>query len=282
MTLTDFDKQIKDAKDALYPLLVALIDQEQANTDAGIEALTPPVNYTNERRNVEHQLAHLNQLSQNFRFFKMDRRLYEQLIRSANAGEQGTRWIAAYTHTVTELDTIQTIADQYNAHWQDILEFNDLTSSEIAAGTIIEIPKAFNPEEAIFLIQDNPVLDSHVGVKMFGRDLPNSFTVDSTGDLNALSYRETFRQSIQNYVLSELDGNIGYDGLDQDVNFRLLLTRMADIIELDPRIRAVPVSDMEIMEQTGEGVTIKISIIPKNSELLGRESIMQDVETVAP
>ena len=261
-------------------LLYGIVAEEAVDLDDQLpmisaERNTPePVRYEQELYNIQNLYNKLLLLYNLHKFFKLDKETAEKMLIAYDRGDTSMKIIMSTVHTVTEYETIETIAQKYNLDWQDIAEFNDVSPLDIEPGDELEIPYETDPREMRQAFLDNPVFDIPEGVKVLGRDLPNELVADSSGDLQVLTYRETLEQGLKNTITTEqgdlpLYPDFGFNStlkqdFPEDLRFEMLKVNLANALERDTRVLRVPRETIEI-NRTGDQLRITVQVVPINN-----------------
>ena len=158
-----------------------------------------------------------------------------------------------------EYEDIQTIAENFNVDWDNILIYNNLKSDEIVAGTEIIIP--IKKRYSISTINPD-VFGTQNEKSAWGKDLENKLTANYLGDLFILNEEKTLKQSIQNYTMPILE-EIIIEEHTEDILADIIKTRLAIKYLGDNRIEDV----IEInVEEEDEAYSISSIIKAINSE----------------
>lgn len=142
-------------------------------------------------------------------------KLSQEQADSILAGKKTDRVVSTVKYKVTSWDTPQSIAKKFNIAWQDIADYNNLSSTAFVQGIDIIIPIVNQDTNKSTQYINNPVFESHIGERALGRDCENTLT-SSDNDLKINSYVDTFAQGITNILSTEpgeILSNFSY-GLD--------------------------------------------------------------------
>jgi len=246
----ELDSLIAQYKKILYNLESDRVDREN-----DISLFEDYVDYEESIHNISMMINSLKILRITHKFYKLSEAEFDQVMEELNEGVRTRKYVAAFKHTIHELETIQDIALLYGLDWTEILIFNNLKSYELYPGLEIDIPRESEPKELSEFVRNNPVFESHSGITAIGRDLPNILEAAPNGDLKVLGYRDTLNQSINNQILTQLDDNIGED-FPSSVRTEIIKARIGDIVVQDPRISGVELDKFEV-EENNDGITIE-------------------------
>jgi hypothetical protein len=100
-------------------------------------------------------------------------------------------------HTVKSYETITLIARMYGIDPTQILEKNNIISSDLAAGMSLrlEIPDS---KKLLTVYENIPTYGSQEGILVLGKDVRNDLMFNADGDLETLSCEDTLKQGLEN------------------------------------------------------------------------------------
>lgn len=178
------------------------------------------------------------------------------------------------SHTVKDYETPLSIASKYDVSLEDLLEINNLTSSEITAGTIIKV-EVESGDDLTQVYNDIPTFGSQEGDLVLGKDAKINLDVDEDGDLKVLDPEETIKQGIISRLSSKtgdypLDDTFGLDNLVGSEFPSSLLVNMAMMkistqLALDSRIKSL--NSIEVTKSQNE-VDFQINVTAVNNKSL--------------
>jgi len=273
---TDFDKKIDEAItnfDLCENLLKEIADEQTAQPYSNsLPSLydPEPTDLAGVVQNFSEMKEELTKLKNIHKFFKLGQETKQSLLVAYQQQTQGTKPIMTIRHTVKEYETWESIGQTYNVDWEKIAEFNNLPGTDPATGTEIDIPKTYDPKEAREAVANNPVFDSHNGIKVLGKDWPNELQADENGGLKVLNHRETFLQGLQNILHTKpgtlpLYPNFGFEfqvgeTFPREVTTEMVKHKYKTALESDARVLQVPEDKIEV-EQSGESLAITGEVV---------------------
>lgn len=135
------------------------------------------------------------------RILRRQRKIYKFLGLSKDDFEQaiarGTAKKRKIRHIVTAFDTLFSIAETYKIDPGELLQTNNINSTELVAGTEITIEVDEQEQQPNLAGQvDLPVIGEHKGSELLGRDLKLTLLPDSKGDLSVLAPGDTVKQGV--------------------------------------------------------------------------------------
>lgn len=245
--------------------LFGLVDQAIADIETTVYNLSAPGRYepTPSRGEIDWSTSvtdasvdayasasTLQQAQQSLRFQKVAGRFYgmsEAEYRSfleagGRLGGSAPNIRSTRSHTVSSLDTIDSISRLYNVTWREIGRLNQLTPEEaLVPGTILLIPvtRAWGPQA----IDGLPVYDSHAGESALGRDIAIPVAVTTDGDLYTVSGAQCLLQALRFVREVEIAPRLmqGMEELPSALVAPLLEQRAQRMLEADPRVDSASV-----------------------------------------
>lgn len=225
---------------------------------------------------LENMIDNLKQQKIRYRFDKMSKEEFDNLISNALLGKATKIVTVGYEHRLSDLDTLQSISEQYSININDVLLFNQLTNQGFEdlkeQSAILLIPTTVDLSTKT-VYNDLAVTGTHSGKNAWGVDWANDIEYDPDAeDIVVLGNEETLLQGMQNafgekgdipgYPDHSIEIQIGGD-VDGNLFDILTMAQLETKLLRDKRIRRV--DDIQITTESGAK---KITIIatPINSE----------------
>lgn len=235
-----------------------LLYKKSSQAEVDIDSFTMVTDYDEEIKNTLDLLNYLQILKNAPKFYRMNENTWLEYLESQVSGSDFFIRLEI-SYKVKEYEDVQTVAENFDVDWRDILMYNNLKSDEIAAGTEIIIPvkkkysiSAVNPD--VFGTQNEK--------SAWGKDLENKLSENYLGDLFVLDEEKTLKQSIQNYTMPILEEILIEEHAD-DILPDIIRTRLAVKYLGDNRIEDV----LEInVDEEDEAYSISSIIRAINSE----------------
>lgn len=179
-----------------------------------------------------------------YKFLGLSKEEFEQAV------ERGTAKKRKIRHIVTSYDTLFSVAETYKIDPGELLQTNNINSTEFVAGTeiIIEVEQQ-EQQPNLAGLADLPVIGEHKGIELLGRDLNLTVLPDSRGDLSVMTPGETIKQGVWirlNTLKGDYPMNPGF-GLNNYLNLELpadlklaMIDKEAEInLVVDKRIKSI-------------------------------------------
>jgi len=239
-----------------------LLYKKSTQPEVDIDNFVSIVDYDDDIMGVLNILALLNLLQGYPKIARLSRQRWLEYL-TMRASGQDYFLNVTIPHTVKEYEDVQTIAENYDADWQEILRINGLRSDEIEGGTVINIPilKRYSADEI-----NMDIFGSQDGEIAHGVDIENYLEANYYKDIKIVGipreYTETLKQSIKNYTMPVLE-EIMVEDYDPEIIPDIIKSRLAVEYSKDQRIESVIEIDVE---EADESYTVSSTIKPVNSE----------------
>lgn len=125
-----------------------LLYKKATQPEVDIDRFVAVTDYDDDIMGVFNVLALLNLLQEYPKIARLSRQRWLEYL-AMRASGQDYYLKVTIPYTVKEYEDVQTIAENYDADWQEILRINGLKSDEIEGGTVINIPllKRYSADE---------------------------------------------------------------------------------------------------------------------------------------
>lgn len=177
--MQDYFGVVKELIRVYEEIYADFLAEKKKQPPVDIDNYKAPVDYDREIQAVLDILSLLKKLQVHYRFSRLPKARWLEYLQARSEGRnffiKKTR-----THTVAEYEDVQEIGKKYDVDWQEILRTNDIRTTDITAGTILQIPveERYSIEDInldIFGAQDEE--------KAFGTDLENKIQENYYNDL---------------------------------------------------------------------------------------------------
>lgn len=235
------------------------------------------INYNDLIYRLENMVDSLKQQKVRYKFDKMSKEEFDLLITNALLGRPPKIITVGYEHSLSDLDTLQSLSEQYAITVDKLLSYSGLTNQSFedlkeTTNAKITIPTTVDLSTKT-AYNELAVVGSHSAKNAWGIDWSNDIEYDAdTEDIKLLNNEETLLQGVQNSfgergdIPSHLDHTIeiqvGSD-LDSDLFDILTMAQLESKLLRDKRIRKV--NDVIIDTEKG-AKRISLTITPINSE----------------
>lgn len=225
---------------------------------------------------TEKMLDGLKQQKVRYKFDKMDKSEFDALISNSLLGKPTRIVTVGYEHKLSDLDTLQSLSEQYSIELSELLSFNRMTNQQFEdmkeQNSVIKIPTIIDLQSKT-VYNDLSVMGSHSEKKAWGVDWSNDIEYDpETEDVKIIGNEATLIQGLQNAFGEKgdipgfpdhvIELEIGSD-LDTDLYDLMVIAQLQSKLLVDKRIRKVD----DVIIETGQGSKkITVFITPINSE----------------
>lgn len=185
MTATEYYNDLEQA--------LKIVDEAIAKTEIKATDEFARVNYSeilnrlyNFKRSIERmQVVH--------RYNKLSKEAWVKQI------QQKTPRRIEVAHKVKSFETPHGIAKKYGITVSELLQKNNITTSELTAGMTLYVEIA-SSGSLNKIYEEIPTFGDQEGDLVFGKDLGSELKVDTDGDLKVLEPLDTLRQGIENRI----------------------------------------------------------------------------------
>ena len=222
---------------------------------------------------IQDAINQLKILDSIHQFERLSKSEMKSLMQAYEDGSGSGKVVIPYQYTVKDYDTPRLISLNFGIAWPTIAQYNGITDSFLIAGTIILIPLT---EEISQRISKNIlVFGDQTGIKILGTDLPNALTAEN-GDLQVLNEKDSFKQNIDNILLTvkgdypfyESFGGAVKMGQDYSGDALLSMVQMgiSDSITADARIKEIDVLNVSKSDDSPTKVNIELQVTAAQGE----------------
>ncbi|MCK9209285.1 MAG: LysM peptidoglycan-binding domain-containing protein [Ignavibacteriaceae bacterium] len=237
------------------------------NVEANVTDEFDTINYAEVLLNLNILQQRVKRLLSAHKFLKVSEEEFSMMF------EGKTNRSIEIIHNVTGYDSLMSIAKKYNITEEQILQKNNVLSSEIIAGMqlVVEVESSKGLNK---IYEQIAVYGSQIGTEILGTDLPNELVENGVGDLKILTNEETVSQGVQNRIYTKagdypLEPNFGIElagsEIPADLMNGMLMLKIVDQLENDLRI-----SDVESLEieKAGNALIITAAVRTINNQIL--------------
>lgn len=234
------------------------------------------VNFNDLIYRTENLVNGLKQQKVRYKFDKMSKVEFDALISNSLLGKPTQIVTVGYNHKLSDLDTLQSLSEQYSIEISELLNFNKITNQNFEdlkeQSGILQIPTIVNLKSKT-VYNDLSITGSHSEKNAWGVDWSNDIEYDpDTEDIKIIDNEATLIQGMQNAFgeKGDIPGSpdhvieleIGSD-LDTDLYDIMVIAQLESKLLRDKRIRRVD----DILIETESGAKrIKVYVTPINSE----------------
>ncbi len=246
---------------ALDKVIVAASQAEDPDLDA--------TDFSQTAANVETAISQLQTLLAAHRFERVSQSQLLAVFRAFDEGNATGKIIVPIDYTVSSADTWRSIEQRFGISWQAIADYNQMQSSDLTAGGVIQIPFPVVLTESV--AKNILVFGDQSGYNILGADLPSSVEA-LNGDLKVLEPKDSFAQHMQNMAVTDQGGLPFYEsyGLDTGVGEDFppdtveatLQVKIASAITADPRVKEIEFLTVERDPENPTAVTASVQIVP--------------------
>ena len=234
------------------------------------------VNYNDLLYKLENIINGLKIQKIRYKFDRMSKEEFDALISNDLLGKPTKIVTVGYEHKLGDLDTLQSLSEQYSIPINELLMFNKLTNQRFEdlkeQGGILTVPTTVDLSTKT-VYNDLAVTGTHSTKNAWGIDWANDIEFDdSTEDIKTLSNESTLLQGVQNafgekgdipgYPDHVIEIEIGSD-MDSELFDIMTMAQLQTKLLRDKRIRRV--DDIQITTENG-AKRMSIIITPINSE----------------
>ena len=234
------------------------------------------VNFNDLIYRTENLVNGLKQQKVRYKFDKMSKVEFDALISNSLLGKPTQIVTVGYNHKLSDLDTLQSLSEQYSIEISELLNFNKITNQNFEdlkeQSGILQIPTIVNLKSKT-VYNDLSITGSHSEKNAWGVDWSNDIEYDpDTEDIKIIDNEATLIQGMQNAFgeKGDIPGSpdhvieleIGSD-LDTDLYDIMVIAQLESKLLRDKRIRRVD----DILIETESGAKrIAVYVTPINSE----------------
>ncbi len=246
-----------------------------ANMDSE-DVILSKINFNDLIYRTENLVNGLKQQKVRYKFDKMSKVEFDALISNNLLGKPTQIVTVGYNHKLSDLDTLQSLSEQYSIEISELLNFNKITNQNFEdlkeQSGILQIPTIVNLKSKT-VYNDLSITGSHSEKNAWGVDWSNDIEYDpDTEDIKTINNEATLIQGMQNAFgeKGDIPGSpdhvieleIGSD-LDTDLYDIMVIAQLESKLLRDKRIRRVD----DILIETESGAKrIKVYVTPINSE----------------
>jgi len=267
---TIYETAIRAAEQLLFRYKAQITEKDTE------DIILSTVNYNDLLYRVENMIDTLKQQKVRYKFDKMDREEFEALVSNDLLGRKSKIITVGFAHKISDIDTLQSISEQYSITVSNLLAYNKLSNQDFEdlkeQSGVIQIPRTVDLSGNT-AYNDIMVVGSHSGEKAWGIDWANEIVYDpDTQDIEFLSNQETLLQGVQNAFgeKGDIPGHpdqvieiqAGSD-LDSELFDLMVIAQLQTKLLKDRRLKDI----IDIQITTGQGSkTINVVVTPINSE----------------
>lgn len=246
-----------------------------ANMDAD-DIILSKINFNDLIYRTENMVDNLKQQKVRYKFDKMSKVEFDALISNKLLGKPTQIVTVGYEHKLSDLDTLQSLSEQYSIEISELLNFNKITNQNFEdlkeQSGIIKIPTIVDLKSKT-VYNDLAVVGSHSEKNAWGTDWSNEIEYDTdTEDIKIIDNEATLIQGIQNafgekgdipgYPDHVIELEVGSD-LEPELYDLMVMAQLESKLLRDKRIRRV--EDISINTESG-AKRIAVYVTPINSE----------------
>ena len=258
-TATEYYNQLKGALGQIDSAIVTIQNQMTDEFDS-INYAQMLMDANNSRRSILKMLA-IN------KFMRLSQDTFIEKIENPSSQK------IIITYTVKQFDTPIGIALKFNMALQDLLQKNNIVTSDFVPGLVlnIEVDDSNGMGEFSKIYDDIPTFGSQEGLLVLGQDAGNDLKCVN-GDLNILAPEDTVAQGVLNrlttdpaqYPYEKEFGvtNLAGTELPFDLIQGMYTLEVNDQLNLDKRIQSI---NSLVISRSGDGVIINGSFLALNN-----------------
>jgi len=216
---------------------------------------------------IQNTINQLQVMANVHKFERVSQDQMKAIFTSFDNGTPSGKTVVSIAHTITDFDTLRSLEVKYGIPWQTILDFNNISPSDIATGMAIDIPVQVNimPNASTQIA----VVGDQSGLNILGADLPDEIIDDGNGDLLVLDPLTSFQQAIDNLITTQ-KGELPYYedyGVDLilpeqypvEVQESMIQVRLNEALSAEPRIKQITILDVS---KTGNTIQASLQVQP--------------------
>ncbi len=242
--------------------LYSIVNEERLKIES--PELSSSIDWYGTLWNIQDTINKMQLMYSIHQFERVSKEKMQLLLSQSYSGESIGKVVRNIEYKKREFDTLRTIENQYGVTWQEILQYNNMTSEDFNNSEKIIIPITSEIENETN--KNVPVFGSQEGKKVLGTDLPIILQVGIDGDLLALNEEASFVQLINTisnaqqgdfpfYENFGLQLNIDEDMPDEAID-AMLQIKIYNGFKQDARIKEV-----EILSIEHKGTTRLVTVV---------------------
>jgi hypothetical protein len=215
---------------------------------------------------IQSQINQLQLMDSIEQFERMSESNMQALFNAITNGEPAGKITVSLTHTVSTIDTPRSLELKYGVPWQQILDYNHISSSDFKSQVTIQIPlpEELTPGPANGI----PTFGDQSGYNILGTDIVDTLDIEDA-DFLVLDPVDSFAQCMKHLTNSARGDQPFYEtyGLDLVANEQNPQAAQNSVLQLkiqqgyssDPRVRQV---DVVSITKTGVALSMEVRITP--------------------